>query len=199
MSKQEFLIKLCCALKGLPESDIEERIEFYSEIIDDKMEEGISEAEAVASLGNVDDIAKQILASTPIIKIVKERINKKVSLKVWEIVLLVLGAPIWLSVLVSVLSVVLSIYICLWVVIISLWSVFASLCACVLGGIASGVIFACTNQLYAGIAMWSASICIAGISIFAFFGCRAATNGLLLLTKKIALWIKKCFIKKERV
>lgn len=199
MSKQEFLLKLRVALKGLPEADIEERIEFYSEMLDDKIEEGISEEEAVASLGDVEDIAKQIVANTPLIKIAKERINKRVSLKVWEIILLVLGAPIWLSVLVSVFSVILSVYISLWAAIISLWSVFVALCACVLGGIASGVIFVCTNQLYTGIAMWGASFCVAGLSIFAFFGCRAATNGLVLLTKKIALWIKRCFIKKERV
>ena len=30
-----------------------------------------------------------------------------------------------------------------------------------------------------------------------FFGCNGATKGIAILTKKIALGIKKCFVKKE--
>lgn len=47
MNKQEFLVKLRKGLSGLPKEDIEERLTFYSEMIDDRMEEGLSEEEAV--------------------------------------------------------------------------------------------------------------------------------------------------------
>jgi len=36
-----------------------------------------------------------------------------------------------------------------------------------------------------------------GLSIFLFYGCKAATAGTLILTKKMALWTKNIFIKKE--
>ena len=49
MNKQEFLVQLRNALSGLPKDDIEERIEFYSEMIEDRIEEGLSEEEAIAS------------------------------------------------------------------------------------------------------------------------------------------------------
>ena len=48
MNKQEFLDELRKGLCGLPSEDIEERINFYSEMIDDRMEEGLTEEESVA-------------------------------------------------------------------------------------------------------------------------------------------------------
>ena len=45
MRKQEFLAQLRKALSGLPQDEIEERLTFYGEMIDDRMEEGLSEEE----------------------------------------------------------------------------------------------------------------------------------------------------------
>ena len=55
MNKQEFVERLRKGLSGLPQDDIEERLTFYSEMIDDRMEEGLSEEEAVGEIGSVDD------------------------------------------------------------------------------------------------------------------------------------------------
>ena len=74
MSKQEFLVQLRKGLSGLPQDDIEERLTFYSEMIDDRMEEGFSEEEAVSQIGSVDEIVSQIIADIPIMKIAKEKI-----------------------------------------------------------------------------------------------------------------------------
>ena len=62
MDKLTFLGLLRQGLNGLPQEDIEERIGFYSEMIDDRMEEGLSEAEAVAGVGSVEEIVPQIIA-----------------------------------------------------------------------------------------------------------------------------------------
>ena len=51
MNKREFLDALRHGLYGLPQDDIEERLGFYAEMIDDRMAEGLSETEAVADLG----------------------------------------------------------------------------------------------------------------------------------------------------
>ena len=48
MDKHTFLTDLRGALSGLPQDDIEERVGFYGEMIDDRMEEGMSEEEAQA-------------------------------------------------------------------------------------------------------------------------------------------------------
>ena len=52
------------------------------------------------------------------------------------------------------------------------------------------------------IAMIGAGIFLAGASVFTFFGCTGATKGASILTKKIVIGIKKCFlnfINKEEV
>ena len=76
MTKQEFLLQLNRALAGLPQEEIEERLTFYSEMIDDRMEEGVNEEDAVSMVGDVDKIVEEIISLTPISKIAKERIKK---------------------------------------------------------------------------------------------------------------------------
>lgn len=197
MSKQAFLAQLRKGLSGLPQNDIEDRLTFYNEMIEDRMEEGFSEEEAVLAAGPVEEIVSQIVADTPFAKIAKERIKPKRRLKAWEILLLILGSPIWLSLLIAAFAVMFSLYVSLWAVIISMWAVFAALVCCAVVGIAAGVIFACGGNGLTGIAVIGAAIICAGLSIFLFFGCKAATKGTLVLAKRLVVWMKNCFIRKE--
>ena len=73
-------------LSGLPQDDVEERLSFYGEMIEDWIEEGLSEAEAVAAMGDVAEIVRQTVADTSLVKIAKERIRPKRHLKGWETV-----------------------------------------------------------------------------------------------------------------
>ena len=95
------------------------------------------------------------------------------------------------------MAVLLSVYVVLWSVVVSVWSAFGSLVACAFGGVVAGAIFAVTNNALTGIALIGASLVCAGVAVFMFFACKAATKGIILLTKKIALGIKKSFVKKE--
>lgn len=133
MSKQEFLERLQNGLHGLPKEDIDERLMFYSEMIDDRAEEGLSEEQAVSAVGDVEEIVRQVIADTPLAKIAKERIRPKRRLKAWEITLLAIGSPIWLSLGIAAAAVVLAIYVSVWSVVVSLWAVFVSLAASAAG------------------------------------------------------------------
>ena len=108
MTKMQFLMSLHNKLSGLPQNEIEERLNFYSEMIEDRIEEGVSEEEAVAQIGTVDEIAEQIIADIPLTKIAKEKIKPKRHIKAWEFVLLILGSPLWLSVLIAIFAVIFS-------------------------------------------------------------------------------------------
>ncbi len=61
MEKQQFLAKLEALLSGIPASDREQILDFYREIIEDRIENGASEAAAVADFGNVEHLAQEIL------------------------------------------------------------------------------------------------------------------------------------------
>ena len=205
MNKSEFLAELRSRLVGLPQNEIEERISFYSEMIDDRVEEGATEEDAVAGIGSIDEIVAQILEDVPLWSIVKEKVKKKRektekkrrSLKAWEIVLIVLGFPVWLPLLIAAFAVILSLYVVLWSVIISLWAVFVSLAACGLAGIVTGVGYAILVKPIDGILLVAAGLVCSGLAIFAFIGCKAATKGTARLTKKMIFGIKHLFVGKD--
>jgi len=195
MNKQAFLDRLRRGLAGLPQDDMEERIAFYSEMIDDRIEEGFSEEEAVNGIGSVDAIISQIIADVPLTKLVRTKITPKDKLNPWATVLLILGSPLWLSLLIAAFAVILSVYVSLWAVIVSLWAVFGSVAACAFGGIVCGSVFASGGNHLPGIAMIGGGIICAGLSIFLFFGCKIMSTNTLLLSKKITLGIKNRFLK----
>lgn len=198
MTKLQFLLVLQDRLSGLPQNDVEERLNFYSEMIEDRMEDGLTEEQAVMEIGTVDEIAAQIIADVAPIRTEKKKRAPERKLRVWEIVLLALGSPIWLSLLIAAFAIALSLYVSLWTVIISIWAIFASLIACNLGSIIAGVGFIFGGYPLSGILMLGASAVCAGLAILFFLGSHALTKGTALLTKKIAHGIKNK-IRKGRI
>ena len=61
MTKQEFLTRLKMKLSVLSTDEITDIIDEYSEIIDEKINEGKTEQQAVHDFGNVDELAREIL------------------------------------------------------------------------------------------------------------------------------------------
>ena len=84
MGKNEFLDHLREGLSGLPAGDIEERLTFYGEMIDDRVEDGLTEEEAVREIGDVDEVAAQIIEETPISRLVIEKVRPKRRFRAWE-------------------------------------------------------------------------------------------------------------------
>ena len=197
MNKQEFISRLRVSISGLPQNEIEERLAFYSEMIDDRTEDGLSEEEAIEAIGSVEDVAAQIVAEIPLAKLVKDKIKPKRRLRAWEIVLIAVGAPVWLPLMLAAFVVFLSLYVVIWSVVISFWAVFASVAVSSLACILLGAVLIVSERVYLGIAAIGAGLFCAGLSIFIFFGCAAATKGTAYLTKKIIIGIKNSFVKKE--
>ena len=196
MNKQEFIAELRSKLSGAPQSDVEDRLIFYGEMIDDRIEEGMSEEAAVEAVGNIDAIVSEIISDIPLASLVKEKRRRKRKMKAWEIVLLVAGAPLWVPLLIAALAVVLSLYIAIWSVVISLWAVGASLVACALSGVIVLVVECIHGSVWTGLANFAIGLVCAGLSIFMFFGCKALTKYVVLLAKAFFLWIKKLFVGK---
>ena len=196
MNKIEFTFELSKQLLGLPEDDIKEKVMFYVEMIDDRIDEGMSEADAVADVGSPDKIAEEIISEFPLKKFVKEKIRPKRRLKGWEIALIAVGSPIWISIGAVALSLVITPYAVLWSLVATAWAVFATFAGAAVGGVVAGVIFMATGNPIPGIVLLGAALVLAGLAIFTFFGCIAATKGGAELTKRIAIGIKRMFIKK---
>lgn len=183
MNKQDFLAKLQKGLSHLTEEEREGRLSFYGEMIDDRVEEGLTEEEAVAEIGSIDSVIAQTYTEAEPAPEKTAEVSNKRRMKAWEIVLLILGSPVWVPLLIAAIAVMLSLYAVLWSLVISLWAVFASVAACVIGGLAGGTIIAISGNVTTGIALIGAGIACAGLSIFLFFGCLFATKGSVWLTK----------------
>ncbi|MBR3436520.1 MAG: DUF1700 domain-containing protein [Lachnospiraceae bacterium] len=198
MNKEAFLMELRKALAGFPAEDIEERVAFYSEMIDDRMEEGLTEEEAVAQTGAIQSIVSQTIAETPLHKLVKENARTRKPMSTGEIILLVVGSPLWLALGIAFLAVILSLYIVLWALLIVLWAVEAAFIVSAAACLASTVyLFTQGEPVYALMAL-GAGLFLAGLSIFLFFGCVEASKGIVKLTGKIAVGMKSLFIRKEK-
>ena len=192
MNKHDFLQKLDLLLAGLSPKEKEEQLTFYQEMIEDRIEDGLSEEEAVQAVGSAEDIAAQILSEASVVPSKPKR-----RLKGWETTLLILGSPIWLALTVAVVAVVFSAFVSLWAGIISLWAGFAATVSCAFASLFAGVIFLFGKHPLTGIALIGGCLICAGLGIFLFWGCKIVTKGMVLLTKKTVLRVKQCFIRKE--
>ena len=196
MLKYEFLTALRDRLQGLPKDELDNRISFYEEMIDDRMDEGKSEEEAVAEIGSVDDVVKQITSETPLLKLVKEKTKTNRALKAWEIVLIILGFPLWFPLLITAFVLLLVAYILVWVWVIVVYSVELALTATAFGGLV--IFFAYLFGGQFNLLPLAASIMSFGGAILLYFGCVEITKLTIKLSRNIVLKIKTAFIGKGK-
>ena len=194
MNKEEFLKELRSHLRGLSQEDINERISFYSEMIDDRIDDGLTEEAAVADIGTVDEVIYELAQEVPLGKLVKEKIKPKRELKVWEIILICLLFPIWFPIALLVIFIAFFLYILFWVGVIVSYAIEIAL---IMSSIAGVVVFfaylfsGTFNILPLAIAMLSG-----GAAVLMFFGCYWATRGTIKLHQKVFTLLKTRFIKK---
>ncbi len=198
MNKQEFLTELEKGLSGLPRAELDERLNFYSEMIDDRIEEGRTEEDAVNEIGPVGDVINDISRDIPLTTLVKAKVGGKKKLKGWEILLLVLGAPLWLPLLIAAFAVLFSLYIVLWALIISLYAVTISLFAGAFACLIKGVVLLFTGGAMTGLCYIGAALFAAGLGILLLLASAACTTGVIRMTKNMVLGFKKKLIRKER-
>ena len=208
MTKAQFLQRLAYDIAGLPRSAVEHWLEYYDEMLDDRIEDGMNEEEAVAALGDPAQIARQILAETPFVRLVKERLKPQKSLPVWALILLILGSPVWLSLVVAAAAVVLSlvvaaaavmlsVFVSLWAGMLSLYAVELSLAACAVGGLGLSVVEFCVAAPLLGILFLGGALVCAGLAILALPLCKRLTVLLFKTCKSFWLCIKRLFVRKE--
>ena len=192
MTKLEFLELLKNRLSRLDGVCADERVEFYSEMIDDRIEEGLSEKEAVLAMGDIEGIVAQTIAQTPLTKIIREKIKPKRSRSTREIVLLTLGSPILLSLFAVLFSVIVSV----WAVAVSIASLPVGLAACGAALPLGGVVFLCLGHVASGLALIASGLVCLGLFIFAAILTKAVFKYTVAITKGVMVGLKKALVKK---
>ncbi|MGI6072917.1 MAG: DUF1700 domain-containing protein [Lachnospiraceae bacterium] len=197
MNKEVFLNELRKKLSGLPQEDIDERISFYREMIDDRIEDGIPEEDAIAEIGTVDSVKEQIMSEIPLAKLVKEKVKPKRSLKAWEIVLLVIGSPVWIPLIIVAVAIILVVYIIIWLAVVCVYAVELLLAILAIAGFAGIVIYLKAGNPAGALFSFGAGAACAGLTILFFFACIWLTKAVLKLTGRMFLGIKSSFVGKE--
>ena len=155
MNKTEFLNQLQQGLSQLPEDEIRDHLEYYEEMISDRMEDGMTEQQALEALGDPRQAARQILAEMPLHTLVKTRIQPEKGWSGGAIALVILGAPLWVPLVIAAVSVVCSLYLTVWSLVLSLYAVVLSLGV---GGIA-----AVFGSIMAAVSGWGAAKTFMGL------------------------------------
>ncbi|WP_456265865.1 MULTISPECIES: DUF1700 domain-containing protein [unclassified Bacillus (in: firmicutes)] len=110
MNKKEFLSSLKKHLHLLGDKDSDRFIEYYDEMIEDYQEDGYSEQEAVHQVGQPAMIAEGIMKEQGIKTVQVPTLGEKAT----RLSILILGFPLWGSILATVFLLILSVYMVIW-------------------------------------------------------------------------------------
>ena len=192
MTKQLFLNELAAALHSLPREERYRTLGYYDELIDDRMEDGQSEEDAVASLGEPQQVAREILGEEePAPSTSKGR-------RVWLIVLLVLGFPLWGSLLVTAALVLLCVFVCLYIPAFVLGVLALSLLAgAVLGAVGTPFLIADTG-LAAGLFQLGLAVGMLGLAALCAVGFWYTGKATAKAGKALWRWLKRSVGKGRR-
>ena len=199
MSRDAFIGELRHRMAGLPQETVDRTVEYYSELIADSMEDGLGEAEAVARLGSLDEIVASVVKDTPLTQIVQTRVQEKKAkgVSAWVIVLLVLGAPVWLPLLIAVLAVVLALFIALWAVVIALWAAVGAIILTGFAAMVAGVSELMRVHLPQGLVLLGGGLVCLGLCALLYLLLKLLTVGTVKLCKWVWIGIKSLFVGKK--
>ena len=182
MNKQEYLSAIRVRIPKMPTEDMERFIAYYSEMIDDRMEDGMTEEEAVAMMDTPDDAVDQILEDTH-------------RLRAWEIVLSVLGSPVWVPLLLTAGILVLSMLVVVFSLLITFYAVVISAAVAGIAGVLAVVPFLMISNVPAAIFMLGCGFAGVGLTILFFVAVKPVTVGFWNLCKAAVSGIKRKFVK----
>jgi uncharacterized membrane protein len=248
MNKKDFLDEVRTRLAGLSESDIQNALDFYVEAIDDHMDDGMTEDQAVSAVGTPEEVAEKILMDTPLPTLIKTQAQamnqkqanttaqttqttqgnqtaqtyqsaqtggmsgnptpvipvqpaaqpvKKTKLSPLAIVLIILGAPVWLPLTIALgavaLAIVMAIFALILAVVVAVLgtaiggvvAIFASLVAIVMG---EGV---------HGLVQLAAALILVGLVLLLFIPLKAGFIWLIELAGRFAGWVKFKFVSRR--
>ncbi len=197
MNKEQFLWELQNRLQALNYNEVQKVVAFYAESIDDRTDSGLTQEEAVAQLGNLNDIVAEIMADVATDGIQNEvsatgaqykngevyaqggQFNNNAQYqnsaqqkensgsKALWVILAIVGFPIWGPLLIAAVAVVFSVFISIWAVVISLFTVPIVL---LITGIALivAMVGTFTINAFTSFALFGAALILVGISVLLF-------------------------------
>lgn len=198
MNKQEFLAALARELEPLPREERYQTLRYYDELIDDRLEDGQEEEAVIQSLGDPKAVAEELLGEE------EQPLVPGRGLRVWLLVLLVLGFPLWGSLLLVAAIVLLCVYICLFLPAFVLGVLALGCLASALVGVVGTPVLMLdvgllTGGLPAGLFQLGLSVALLGLAVLSALGFYFTGRATVKAAKAIWRGIRRSFSKKGRV
>lgn len=196
MTKECFLQELGKQLRQLPPEEIAQHQAYYEELLEDMLEDGMSEEDAVAKLGDLSVIAQEILQNTPLPTLVKGRFRPKKEWSIPVVLLLILGAPLWLPLSLALVISAAAILFAFGVVVAALFAVVLSLGIAGIAVLFKSLTLFSLGGNYSLFAL-GAGCLLLGLGCLAFLAAEQAAIALLRGGRWIYRKLKASLIKKE--
>ena len=186
MTRDEFLDRLGELLACLPAEQVEETKQFYAEAIADRMEDGMSEEEAVAAMGTPGEVAEAALDDLPAVPRAIARTRRRSTALLW--VLTIVGSPVWVPLLLAFAAVAVTIYVCIWVLALCVWIIAACFGAVGVTNLALMTVGVKVGLIPYALVTLGCGIALLGVALLVGAGAWAVSKQIARLS---ALWAKK--------
>lgn len=165
MKKQEFLDAVRQRLDGLSEEEKKKCLDFLSEGIDDRTEDGMTEEEAVEAMGSIDENVSALLADMPLKSVIKAKMKPKHNLSGLAIFLIILGSPLWLPLVIAGIAVIFSIFAAVLSCVIAVICAVAGIFITGIGGVVGFAALLIAAKPLSGVFMLGGGLAAAGLAL----------------------------------
>ena len=197
MKRDEFLTELRSKLTGLADQDIEERVAYYNEMIDARVQYGLPEEQAVNEIGPVDGVVQLIMSEIPLTTLVTQRTKPRGGEGFGKFLLIMLTLPVWLPLIIAFGAVALALYTVVWAIVFVFYVVVLAFAIVSIAGFVVSVPFFFNGNFAGGVFLLGLGIFFAGATLLMFALSGGITKLVLMLTKGVMLGIKGCFVGKK--
>lgn len=185
MTKQEFMLLLEQQTRLLPLSERNRLINYYNEALEDRMEEGMSEEEAVASLDNLDEISLNLFDEIEDVSMEKtETAHRMPTALKWF--LLFITSPLWIM-FPFILATLLMVWGLLLIILLVIGVCFALIAIC--GVFMLPKVF--MNNVPSAVVLFGTILLSLGLAPWCWFGYKAWITKFLQCSKATPEWCKK--------
>lgn len=189
MTKNEFLRMLKGRISHLPKAERRKILQYYTEMISERMDDGMSEQEAIAALGDMDELFGDLPAPSKAPK-------PKSRLRGWQIAMLIVGAPVWVPLMIAMLSLLLAFYIVIWSLVISFYAVFAALAVSGLAVIYTGIASILSGDSQYFFSLMGAGFALSGFALLWLIPCNLFAKAMAKVTAATAKGVFRFFFRR---
>lgn len=167
MTRNEWIAELRGLLerRGVPASEVADALEYYAEAIDDRVEQGFSEQQALKEIGSPAQACDAVAETVPVAKRAVAAATATRERKALVGVLLLVGAVFWVPLAFGLLGAAAGVYATIWAAVLVVWAGIGSLLACGLGAVPLACYSASCGALAEGLFSGSGLLALGALGV----------------------------------